>query len=266
MAPDRPFIAVEDVWKIYGQGEHGLEALKGVSFAVEQGEIVSIMGPSGCGKTTLLNCVSGLDDVSRGAVRMNGADLASLPARRRDAFRAQWMGFIFQAYNLIPVLTAAENVEIPLLCRGVRPAEARARAIEALSTVGLKERAGYRPAELSGGQQQRVAIARAIVNRPLVVWADEPTGALDSETNAMVMDLIEHLNRVEGITFVIVTHNPVVAGYADRTLYMDSGRIVHERTAASRSRRPADAGTPPLGRDRTERHGTPEGSRPGGRA
>ena len=229
MSGEQALIEARDVWKMYGQGDNCLEALKGVSLDIARGEIISIMGPSGCGKTTLLNCLSGLDDISKGEVRVDGVDYAALRPHQRDAFRARRMGFVFQAYNLIPVLTAAENVEMPLMCSGVKPKEARERAVEALTRVGLKERANHRPGELSGGQQQRVAIARAIVNKPSIVWADEPTGALDSKTNVLVMDLIEHLNRVEGITFVIVTHNPDVAVYADRTLYMDSGKVIEER-------------------------------------
>lgn len=227
------WIELQDVWKIYGRGDTSLEALKGVSLEIKRGEIVSIMGPSGCGKTTLLNCMSGLDEVSKGVIRIGHTDQTRLKPSQRDAYRAQHMGFVFQSYNLIPVLSAAENVEIPLLCQGVKPRSARELAIEALSRVGLRERAGHRPSEMSGGQQQRVAIARAIVNRPYIVWADEPTGALDSSTTTMVMDLIEHLNRKEGITFVIVTHNPEVAAYADRTFYMDSGRVVDMRTRAA---------------------------------
>lgn len=242
MNPAKTLVKVEDLWKIYGSGENRLEALKGVSLEIAQGEMIAIMGPSGCGKTTLLNCLSGLDEISRGQVWIEGKDPFALGVKQRDAYRANHMGFVFQSYNLIPVLTVAENVEIPLLCKGMKPREAREKAVEALSRVGLKERAGHRPAELSGGQQQRVAIARAIVNRPLIVWADEPTGALDSNTNIMVMDLIEHLNRTEGITFVIVTHNPDVAGFADRTFYMDSGKVVDERASLARRRQGHAAG------------------------
>jgi ABC-type antimicrobial peptide transport system, ATPase component len=236
---ENALIEVHNLWKVYGHGESGIEALKGVSLNITKGEMVAIMGPSGCGKTTLLNSMSGLDDVSKGKVMIDGTDLSSLQQKRRDAHRARNMGFVFQSYNLIPVLTAAENVEMPLLCLGMKPREARERANEALSRVGLRTRENHRPSELSGGQQQRVAIARAIVNRPLIVWADEPTGALDSKTNGMMMDLIEHLNRTEHITFVIVTHNPDVAGYADRTFFMDSGKIVDERRSRSAEHRKA---------------------------
>ncbi|MBD0382133.1 ABC transporter ATP-binding protein [Paenibacillus sedimenti] len=220
---------VSDLWKVYGTGIHAVEAVRGVSFELARGEIVAIMGPSGCGKTSLLNCLSGIDSATKGSVLLEGMDPHRMKERERDAFRAEYTGFIFQFYNLVPMLSAAENVELPLLCRGVRPEIARARALDALTQVGLRERERHRPAELSSGQQQRVALARAIVNKPKVVFADEPTGALDSKTTEMVMDLIDHLNRTEGITFVIVTHNPDVAGYAHRTLFMDSGHLISER-------------------------------------
>lgn len=235
MTATQPFLKVDNLWKLYIHGDNRVEALKGISFEAEKGEIISIMGPSGCGKTTLLNCVSGLDAINQGSIIIDGVEQTAIKARSRDAYRALHMGFIFQAYNLIPVLTAAENVELPLLSTGMKPKLAREKALGALSRVGLRDRAGHKPTELSGGQQQRVAIARAIVNHPLIVWADEPTGALDRKTTMMVMDLIEHLNRTEGITFVVVTHNPEVAKYSHRTLYMDSGHIVHDRTNSGRS-------------------------------
>lgn len=223
-------IDVQDLWKVYGSGENRVEALRGVSLSIAAGEMIAVMGPSGCGKSTLLNAMSGIDAVSKGRVLLEGVDLHGMPEAKRDRYRAEKMGFVFQNYNLIPVLSAVENVELPLLCRGVAPKEARARAEEALTRVGLKERARHRPSELSGGQHQRVALARAIVNNPRVVWADEPTGAVDRVTTDMVLDLFDHLNRVDGITFVIVTHDPHVAERAHRVIYMDSGKIVQERT------------------------------------
>lgn len=231
----KPLLSVQDLWKIYPYGDYRVEALKGVSFEAARGEMITIMGPSGCGKTTLLNCLSGLDTIDRGSIRINGVDQTALKSRARDDFRANHMGFVFQSYNLIPVLTAAENVELPLLSLGVKPKFARESALEALSRVGLHDRSGHRPSELSGGQQQRVAIARAIVNQPFIVWADEPTGALDSNTTDMVMDLITHLNRTENITFIIVTHNPDVAQHSHRTLYMDSGHVIQYRANRGRS-------------------------------
>lgn len=229
-------LEASDIWKIYGDGDPAVEAVRGVSLTVGRGEIVAIMGPSGCGKTTLLNCLAGMDDVSGGRLTVLGADPAKLSERKRDAFRAKHMGFVFQFYNLVPVLSAVENVELPLLCQGVRGHEARKLALQALTRVGLRERESHRPSQLSGGQQQRVALARAIVHRPSIVFADEPTGALDSQSNEWVMDLIDHINRHDGISFVIVTHNPKVAEYAGRTLFMDSGRLLSERSAAGEAR------------------------------
>ncbi|RKN77059.1 ABC transporter ATP-binding protein [Paenibacillus ginsengarvi] len=235
MNPSQPLLHVKGLWKIYPYADYKVEALKGISFEVSKGETVAIMGPSGCGKTTLLNCVSGLDTIDQGSIRIDGVDQSEMNSGSRDAYRAKHMGFIFQAYNLIPVLTAVENVELPLLSMGMKPKQAREKALEALSRVGLRDRSGHSPSEMSGGQQQRVAIARAIVNQPLIVWADEPTGALDSKTTVMVMDLIAHLNRTEGITFILITHNPDVAQYAHRTLYMDSGHIIQNRANRGRS-------------------------------
>jgi putative ABC transport system ATP-binding protein len=222
-------IEVQDLWKVYGAAESRVEALRGVTFTIQPGEKVAIMGSSGCGKTTLLNAMSAIDTVSKGRVLLEGQDLHAMKENQRDRYRAEKMGFVFQSYNLVPVLSAVENVELPLLCQGVSPKVARKRASEALGRVGLKERGHHRPAELSGGQTQRVALARAIVNNPRVVFADEPTGALDRTTTEMVLDLFDHLNRVDGITFVIVTHDPNVAERADRVIYMDSGQIIQER-------------------------------------
>ncbi|RXJ02361.1 ABC transporter ATP-binding protein [Anaerobacillus alkaliphilus] len=227
-------VEVNNLKKIFDNGEQKVEVLKGITTSIDEGQIVAIMGPSGCGKTTLLNTVSGIDTISAGEVFINGVNLHKIKAEKRDEFRANAMGFVFQSYNLIPVLTAVENVELPLLCQGMSGKLARKKAEAALVRVGLKERKNHRPSELSGGQQQRVALARAIVNEPKVVWADEPTGALDRETTEMVLDLIDHLNRVDGITFVIVTHDPKVAERAHRILYMDSGVIIQERTSKTR--------------------------------
>ncbi|MFC5700842.1 ABC transporter ATP-binding protein [Cohnella faecalis] len=226
-------IEANDVWKTYGTGARAVEAVRGVSFELRQGEIVSIMGPSGCGKTTLLNCLAGMDTLDRGAVRIDGVELHKLSERGRDAFRAERLAFVFQFYNLVPVLSALENVELPLLCQGVPRKEAQRRARQALVRVGLKDRESHRPGELSGGQQQRVALARAIAHEPKVVFADEPTGALDRKSNEMMMDLIEHINRKDGISFVIVTHNPKVASYAHNTFYMDSGKMILEQRSAA---------------------------------
>ena len=221
-------IEVEGVRRTYTSGNIRVEALRGVSLNVPRGEIVAIMGPSGCGKTTLLNCVSGLDRVDGGTVRIDGTDLATLNDKQRTSYRAHNMGFIFQTYNLLPVLTALENVELPLIVSGVGSSAARKRALEALDRVGIADRAKNMPAQLSGGQRQRVTIARALVNDPAIVWADEPTGALDSTTADDIMHLIETLNREQGQTFVIVTHDVGVGRRCHRLVHMSDGVIVGE--------------------------------------
>ncbi len=227
---DRHELLVEatEIRKEYHTGKLNLWALNGVDLQIYRGEVVAIMGPSGCGKTTLLNCLSGLDSVTSGQITIAGQQLASLADRRLTAFRAREMGFIFQNYNLLPVLSALENVELPLLINGVRAREARARAWESLEEVGLEDRAHHRPAELSGGQSQRVAIARSLVTRPAIVWADEPTGALDSQTGQEITSLMLELNRAHALTFVWVTHAPEVAQQAGRLLTMQDGRIVSD--------------------------------------
>ncbi|MBA4495448.1 ABC transporter ATP-binding protein [Paenactinomyces guangxiensis] len=222
-------IHAKGIWKVFGQGENRVEALRGVSLTIHKGEILAVMGPSGCGKTSLLNCLSGIDHISKGTVEIEGQNIHQMKEKEKDRYRAEKMGFVFQLYNLIPVLSAVENVELPLLSQGVRAKTARERAEEVLTRVGLRERCHHRPGEMSGGQAQRVALARAMVNQPGVIWADEPTGALDRETSKMILDLFEHFNRVDETTVVIVTHDPAVAERADRIIYMDSGRIVQER-------------------------------------
>lgn len=212
--------------KTYDTGISQVPALIDVDFAVNRGEMVAVMGPSGCGKTTLLNCLSGLDAVDTGQIWLEGKDLARLSDRARTEYRAQRMGFIFQVYNLLPVLSAVENVELPLLVAGAKPKVARAKAIEALATVGLSEWAGHRPAELSGGQRQRVTIARALVNDPAIVWADEPTGSLDSVTAKEIVDLMREMNRNHGLTIVLVTHDAGVGESCDRIVRMSDGRIL----------------------------------------
>jgi len=217
-------LVASGVRKTYRSSADEVEALRSVDFAVADGEWVSVMGPSGSGKTTLLNCLSGLDDIDGGTVTLDGTDLHAMSDADRTRHRAAAMGFIFQAYNLIPVFSAVENVELPLLLAGVPAAEARSRAAETLERVALGARLKHRPTELSGGEQQRVTVARALAGRPRLVWADEPTGALDSETAEIVMKLLAELNA-EGLTMVVVTHDEDVGRSAHRLVTMRDGRI-----------------------------------------
>ena len=218
-------ISAEGIEKTYETGAVKVNALRGVDLNVERGEIVSIMGPSGCGKTTLLNCLSGLDDVDGGRVLIDGLVLNDLPDDERSEYRARRMGFVFQMYNLLPVLSAVENVELPLLVSGVSSSESRSRALEMLDMVGLADWAQHAPGELSGGQRQRVTVARALVNSPAIVWADEPTGDLDSENAAEIVSLIQELNRTNGQTFIVVTHAIEVGERARRIVRMRDGSI-----------------------------------------
>jgi putative ABC transport system ATP-binding protein len=217
-----------DVVKTYHTDNVEVRALRGVSLAVPRGDMVAIMGPSGCGKTTLLNCLSGLDDVTSGVVRVGGVDIANLSDNEKSDYRARAMGFVFQFYNLLPVISAVENVEMPLLVSGVSAKEARERAMKALDLVHLTEWATHRPAQLSGGQRQRVTIARALVNEPAIVWADEPTGDLDSKNADEIMELVVDLNERNGQTFVIVTHDLRIAQSTNRIINMLDGLIVEE--------------------------------------
>lgn len=225
--------------KRYRTGAETVHALRGIDLVVAEGEFVAVMGPSGSGKTTLLNCLSGLDDIDGGVVRLDGRGLHTMSDAERTRDRASSMGFVFQAFNLIPVFTSAENVELPLLLGGVPAPEARRRAVETLERVGLGHRTGHRPNELSGGEQQRVTIARALAGRPRLVWADEPTGALDTETAAQVMDLLRELNA-EGLTVILVTHDEDIGATASRLLHMVDGSIVRDTS-------PHAPATPPPG-------------------
>jgi putative ABC transport system ATP-binding protein len=219
-------VEARSVSRRYETGRVAVDALREVSFAVRAGEMVAIMGPSGSGKTTLLNCLSGLDSIDAGEVIIDGVGLATMTDRERTDYRARRMGFVFQFYNLMPVLTAVENVELPLLVARVAAREARRRAYEALKMVGVVDWATHLPDELSGGQRQRVTIARALVNDPAIVWADEPTGDLDSENAGEIVALMRRLNVERGLTFLIVTHDITVGQATDRIVHMVDGRIV----------------------------------------
>ncbi|MBN1147657.1 MAG: ABC transporter ATP-binding protein [Anaerolineales bacterium] len=222
-------IQATDVHKVYHTGLVSVPALRGIDLSVRRGEMLAVMGPSGCGKTTLLNCLSGLDTADQGQISIEGVSLSGMSDHERTDYRARRMGFVFQFYNLLPVLSAVENVELPLLVSGVRLREARKRALEALAQVGLAERANHRPAELSGGERQRTTIARALVNRPALVWADEPTGDLDSETANEIIDVLVDLNRDQGLTFILVTHDRGVGARCKRIVRMRDGRVESEQ-------------------------------------
>ena len=229
-------IDAHDVRKTYNTGKVRVEALRGVDIQVKRGEMLSIMGPSGSGKTTLLNTLSGLDTMDRGYIEIDGRDLAKMSDKQRTNYRATNMGFVFQFYNLLPVLTAAENVEMPLLLdssQRVNANKARARAMDVLDSVGLADQASQFPAELSGGQRQRVTIARALVNNPAIVWADEPTGDLDSKTAQDILDLMRDLNRQNSQTFIIVTHSAAIGEQTDRIIWMRDGLIEPDEQIAT---------------------------------
>jgi len=223
---DKPIIQAHNIHKTFRNGKIEVYALRGVDLSIAAGEMVAVMGPSGCGKTTLINCLSGLDSFDQGEVEIEGASLRAMSDRARTSYRARRMGFVFQTFNLLPVITAVENVELPLLLSGVRPREARQRALRGLAQVGLADRAEHRPAELSGGERQRVTIARALASQPAIIWADEPTGNLDTKAATDVLTLMRDLNREQGQTFVIVTHDPTIGELCDRVIRMQDGEIV----------------------------------------
>ena len=221
-----PFIAAEDLHKVYTGGEAPVQALRGVSFALERGDFVAVMGPSGCGKSTLLHLAGAMDRPSAGRVMFNGRDLGGLDDRQLTRVRRQEVGFVFQFFNLLPTLTIADNVALPLLLAGVRVGEAAGRAHRLADRVGIAHRLRHYPPQVSGGELQRAAIARALVHNPTLVVADEPTGNLDSENGAAVLALLVALNRESGITMLLATHAAEVAAAAHRTLHMRDGRLV----------------------------------------
>ena len=227
-----PALRTLGLTRTFRSGVHAVRALDGVDLEIRTGEFVAVVGPSGSGKTTLLNCCSGLDEIDAGSVEVNGRRLHDASADERARARARTMGFVFQTYNLLPVLTAVENVELPLLLGGAGASRARKRASDMLARDGLTDHRNHLPSELSGGEQQRVAIARALGNDPHIVWADEPTGALDTENAAIVMALLYELHRA-GQTIVIVTHDARVSACAERIVRMRDGRIVSDERVTS---------------------------------
>ena len=229
-----PLLVAESVQKYYRNGEVSVHALADLELAVQSGELVGVMGASGSGKTTLLNCLSGLDAIDGGRVLVGGRDLFAMSDAERTEHRARTMGFVFQSFNLIPVFTAVENVELPLLLTGARARAARDRAREMLAVVGLGHREHHLPNQMSGGEQQRVTIARALVARPELVWADEPTGNLDSAMAGQVIELLHRLNEEQGQTIVLVTHDPGIGRSLPRLLTMRDGRLSSDQV-----RRPA---------------------------
>jgi putative ABC transport system ATP-binding protein len=228
-AAQPPLIEVRDLWRVYELGETKVAALQGVSLEIARGELVAVMGASGSGKSTFMNVLGCLDRPTSGSYRLGGRDVAGLSSDERAAIRNRELGFVFQSFNLVPRTSALENVELPLVYGGVPPAEQRERARAALRAVGLEGREGHLPSQLSGGQQQRVAIARALVNRPSLLLADEPTGNLDTRTSLELLALFQQLNREEGITIVLVTHEHDIASYAGRVVSFRDGQIVSDQ-------------------------------------
>lgn len=229
LAGEELVVKCVNVRKVYMLGKVAVEALRGVNMEVRCGEFIAIMGPSGSGKTTLLNIIGTLDRPTTGKVYIDGQDITPLSDRELTELRRRKIGFVFQFYNLIPTLTALENVELPMQIAGVNFREARERAMKLLEIVGLKERMHHRPDELSGGEQQRVAIARALANRPSIILADEPTGDLDSKTGMEIVELLYRLSREEHVTVIVATHDPMVANFADRILLLKDGVIKGEK-------------------------------------
>jgi putative ABC transport system ATP-binding protein len=225
ISSDLNVIEADDVWKVYQRGKTDVKALRGVSFQVKEGEIVAIMGPSGCGKTTLLNIIGGLDKPTKGNIRVNDIELSSLGESKLTKFRRENIGFVFQFYNLLPNLTALENVQLPLIAQGMSKKERLEKATEFLQAVGLIDRLYHKPGELSGGEQKRVAIARAIAVQPSIILADEPTGDLDSKTGEEIMELLRQINDL-GQTIIIVTHDDMIAKTTDRVIRLHDGEII----------------------------------------
>ena len=225
----RPIIELQGITRTYGTGEALVKALDGVDLSISTGEFVAIMGPSGSGKSTAMNIIGCLDRPSSGQYRFNGVEIATLDQDQRALLRRNYLGFVFQGYNLLPRTTALENVELPLIYKGLPKNKRQEKAREALRRVGLEGREDHTPAQLSGGQQQRVAIARALAGEPMVMLADEPTGNLDTARSNEIMRLMQQLNRDEGLTIVMVTHEEDMARYASRLVLFTDGRIVRDQ-------------------------------------
>ena len=225
MSDNHNIITATNVHKTYRSSRNEVSALQGVDLQIERGEMVAVMGPSGCGKTTLLNCLSGLDTIDDGAVLLEGESIHTMPDHRRTELRRSRMGFVFQSYNLLPVLSAVQNVELPLIVGGTPRRDAHEQAKHMLEMVDLGDRLDHRPMELSGGEQQRVAIARALATTPAIVWADEPTGNLDSERSGEIMDLLTLLNKEHEQTIIMVTHDAGIGQQAHRIIKMRDGQI-----------------------------------------
>jgi putative ABC transport system ATP-binding protein len=221
-----PLVQVTDVHKVYTRGSERVDVLKGLDLSVPQGEFLALMGPSGSGKTTLLNLIGGLDTASAGQVMVAGRDLTKASSRQLAQWRARHVGFVFQFYNLLPVLTAARNVEVPLLLTNLSRAQRRQHVEAALELVSLSDRANHYPTQLSGGQEQRVGIARAVINDPDLLLCDEPTGDLDRQSASEILDLLAALNHRHGKTVIMVTHDPLAAERATRVLHVDKGTLV----------------------------------------
>lgn len=224
-------VKIRDLSKTYRRGKEEIQVLRGLDLDLPQGDFLALMGPSGSGKSTLLNLMAGIDHPSRGSIEVDGTRIDQLSRRKRDQWRAENVGFVFQMYNLMPVLSAQRNVELPLLLTRFGRSERRQRATTALKLVGLEDRAGHKPAELSGGQEQRVGIARAIVMDPTLLLCDEPTGDLDRKSGDEILDLLQALNEKQNKTIVMVTHDPHAAQRAKHVLHMESGELVREAVA-----------------------------------
>ena len=230
----KPVIRLENVFKTYDLGEIQVQALRGVSLEIREGEFVAVMGPSGSGKSTIMNILGCLDRPTKGRYFLDGVDVSQMSKTELARIRNRKLGFVFQQFNLLSRTSALENVELPAVYAGISPEERSKRAMEALTRVGLAERAGHHPSQLSGGQQQRVAIARGLVNRPSILLADEPTGNLDSRTSVEIMDILQGLNGEQGITIVLVTHEPDIAQYARRNLLFRDGKLVRDTLVQDR--------------------------------